>query len=196
MIGACGLLIFPLLQPFLKDSYPVLNIFRVSAADWRLWVLLALSIAAAGIIWKGLKLVKEKRHLTACHFVAIGFLIMAGIGQIYYIPYIDPVKSARRASKTIRRLLPQEGTLAFYRRRFDNGWNFYLDRKKIPIITDKQIRQEQPRYDMIILREKHMNLIKSVLNMDNYRIAAVEPVGSKRFVLLKYDGAGKRQSRP
>jgi hypothetical protein len=113
---------------------------------------------------------------------------MAGIGQIYYIPYIDPVKSARRASKTILKLLPQEGTIAFYRRRLDNGWNFYLDRKKIPIVTDEQIRQEQPRYDLIILKEKHMHLLKAVLNMDNYRIAAIEPVGSKRFVLLKYNG--------
>ena len=186
MIGAIGLLVFPFLQPFLKDSYPVLNIFRVSAADWRLWVLLGLGIAAMGIIRQGLKLVKEKRHLTACNLVAIGFLLIAAIGQIYYIPYIDPVKSARRASKTILKLLPQEGTIAFYRRRLDNGWNFYLDRKKIPIVTDEQIRQEQPRYDLIILKEKHMDLLKAVLNMDNYRIAAIEPVGSKRFVLLKY----------
>jgi len=42
-------------------------------------------------------------------------------------------------------------------------------------------------YDVIILKEKHMNLLKAVLNMFNYRIAAIEPVGSKRFVLLKYD---------
>ena len=191
MIGACGLLVFPFLQPFLKDSYPELKIFRVSAADWRLWALFGLSIAAAVISWKGLKLVKEKRHLTACHFVAFGFIMMAGVGQIYYIPYIDPVKSARQASETIQKLLPQEGTVAFYRRRFDNGWNFYLHRAKIPIITDEQIRQAQPRYDVIILKEKHLNLLKAVLNMDKYRIAAVEPVGSTKFVLLIYDGAGK-----
>jgi hypothetical protein len=40
---------------------------------------------------------------------------------------------------------------------------------------------------VIILKEKHMNLLKAVLNMDNYRIAAVQPVGSNQFVLLKYD---------
>jgi len=38
------------------------------------------------------------------------------------------------------------------------------------------------------LQEKHINLLKTVFEMDNYRIAAVEPVGSKRFVLLNYDG--------
>ena len=116
---------------------------------------------------------------------------MAAGGQIYYIPYIDPIKSARQASETIQKLLPRKGTLAFYRRRFDNGWNFYLDRARIPIITDEQIRRAQPRYDVIILKEKHLNLLKAVLNMDNYGIAAVEPVGSNRFVLLIYEGAGK-----
>jgi len=187
MLGVFALLVFPLLLPFLKDSYPVLNIFPVSAGDWRLWALFGLCIAAAGILRQGLKLVKEKRHLVACNLVAIGFLIITGIGQIYYIPYIDPVKSARRASEIIRQLLPREGTVAFYRRRFDNGWNFYLDRAKIPIITDKQIKQKQPRYDVIILKKKHLALLKAVLNMDTYRIAAIEPVGSKHFVLLKFN---------
>jgi 4-amino-4-deoxy-L-arabinose transferase-like glycosyltransferase len=187
MVGALVLLVFPILQPFLKNSYPVLKIFRVSAVDWRLWALFILGIAAAGIIRQGLKLVKEKHHLTAGQYVAVGFLLVASIGQVYYIPYIDPVKSARQASKTIQNLLPQAGTVAFYRRRFDNGWNFYLDKAKIPIITDDRIKRAQPRYDVIILREKHLNLLKAVLNMDHYRIAAIEPVGSKRFVLLKYN---------
>ena len=196
IIGVVGILVFPVLQPFLKGSYPVLNIFRVSAADWRLWTLMGMGIAAAGICWKGLRLVKEKRHLTACHFIALGFLLIAGIGQVYYIPYIDPVKSARRASETIRKLLPQEGTLAFYRRRFDNGWNYYLDRAEIPVVTDEQIRQEQPRYDIIILREKHLDFLKAVLDMDKYSIGAIEPVGSKQFVLLKYDNGEERHNRP
>ncbi len=187
MLGVFVLLVFPLTLPFLKDSYAVLNIFPVSAGDWRLWALFGLCIAAAGILRQGLKLVKEKRHLVACNLVAIGFLIIIGMGQIYYIPYIDSVKSARRASEVIRQLLPQEGTVAFYKRRFDNGWNFYLDRAKIPIITDKQITQKQPRYDVIILRKKHLALLKAVLDMDTYRIAAIEPVGSKRFVMLKYN---------
>lgn len=188
VIGVCCVLVFPFLQPFLKGSYPELNIFRVSGADWRLWALLAMSFAAAGACWKGLRLIKEKHHLTACLLIALGYLFISGIGQIYYIPYIDPVKSARRASETIRTLLPQEGTVAFYRRRLDNGWNYYLDRAKIPIVTDEQISREQPRYDIIILKERHMKLLKAVLDMDKYRIAAIEPVGSSQFVLLQYKG--------
>jgi hypothetical protein len=172
--------------PFIKDSYPALDIFPVSAADWRLWALFAMGVAAAGFIRQALNLWRQKRHLMAGNLIAVAVLIMAGIGQLYYIPYIDPVKSARRASQTIQRLLPREGTVAFYRKRYDNGWNFYLQKAKIPIITDEQIRRQQPSHDVIILRKKHLDLLKEVLAMESYRIAAVEPVGSKEFVLLKH----------
>ena len=89
---------------------------------------------------------------------------------------------------SIESLLPQDDTVAFYRRRFDNGWNFYLDKPIIPVITNEQIKQAQPDYDLIILRKKHLKLLKAALDMNRYRIAASEPVGSKQFVLLKYDG--------
>jgi hypothetical protein len=39
---------------------------------------------------------------------------------------------------------------------------------------------------VIILREKHLDFLKAVLSMDNYEIASIVPVGSKRFVLLKH----------
>jgi hypothetical protein len=58
-------------------------------------------------------------------------------------------------------------------------------------MTNEQIRQAQLRYDVILLIENHMNLLTAVLNMDNYRIAAAEPLGSNQFVLLKY--ASKEQ---
>ena len=53
------------------------------------------------------------------------------------------------------------------------------------ILRDEEIQRNQPQYDLIILRLKHMERLKAVLNIDNYRVAAVEPVGSKRFVLLQ-----------
>ena len=124
-----------MILPFLKSSFPVFKIFRVSAGDWRLWSLFGLGAAAAVSIWHGLKLVIEKRHVRASNVFAIALLVMAAIGQIYYIPYIDPVKSAKKASGTIEKLLPQQGSIAFYRRRYDNAWNFYLDRAKIDIVT-------------------------------------------------------------
>jgi len=186
LIGVASVLLFPVILPYLKDTYPELNIFSVRLSDWRLWVSGAMGIIAAIIIFKGIQLAGEKRHLLASNLIALALLIVIAIGHIYYIPSIEPVKSARRASQKVDALLSEDGTVAFYRRRFDNGWNFYLNRGKIPIITDQDIAREQPRYDVIILKQKHMDLLKAVLKMDNYRIAAIEPVGSTRFVLLKY----------
>ena len=123
--------------------------------------------------------------MWACNSVALVLLILGAAAQIYYIPCIEPVKSARHAAQSISNLLPPNGTLAFYRRRYDNGWNFYLNRARIPVIRDQQIRRSQPQHDLIILRQKHMDRLKGVLNMDRYRIAAIEPIGSKKFVLLK-----------
>jgi 4-amino-4-deoxy-L-arabinose transferase-like glycosyltransferase len=187
LIGVASVLLFPLMVPFFKDTYPTLNIFPVEIADWRLWVSCAMGIVAATIIFKGIQQAKAKRHLLASNLIALGILIIIAIGQVYYIPNIEPVKSARRASQKINTLLPKDGSVAFYRRRLDNGWNFYLNKEKIPIITDQDIARKQPRYDVIILKQKHMDLLKAVLKMENYKIAAVEPVGSTRFVLLKYN---------
>lgn len=189
MIGVLALMVFPLILPFLRNQLPVLAIFPLAVGDWRLWTVYLLGVVAVSLLWEGVQLAKAKRPLTACNLIAFAFLAAVGISQTFYIPYIDPVKSARGASKTIQMLLPSAGTVAFYNRRFDNGWNFYLDRAKIPVITDEDIRRNQPRYDVIILRQKHLELLKAVLNMENYRIAAVEPVGSKNFVLLQFNSA-------
>lgn len=185
LLGSLALLVFPLVLPVLKNHFPELMIFPVSINDWRLWSLFGSGLAAVGILWQGLRLVQGRQHVWACNTVALAILFLAGAAQIYYIPYIEPVKSARRAAQTISNLLPPDGTLAFYRRRYDNGWNFYLNRARIPVIRDRQLQQHQPQHDLIILRQKHMDLLSGVLNMDRYQIAAIEPIGSKRFVLLK-----------
>ncbi len=185
LIGTFALLAFPLALPVLKDHFSELAIFSVSAGDWRLWALFGLGIAAIFILYRGLKLARTRQHMWACNSVALAFLVLGAAAQIYYIPCIEPVKSARQAAQSISNLLPPDGTLAFYRRRYDNGWNFYLNRARIPVIRDEEIQKSQPQHDLIILRQKHMDLLKGVLNMDRYTIAAIEPIGSKKFVLLK-----------
>ncbi len=185
LVGTVALLAFPLALPVLKDHFAELVIFPVSAGDWRLWMLYGFGVAAIAILYRGLRLARDRQHSWACNSVALAFLILAAAAQLYYIPYIEPVKSARQAAQSITNLLPPDGTLAFYRRRYDNAWNFYLNRAKIPVIRDEQIQKSQPQHDLIILRQKHLDLLKGVLDMDRYNIAAIEPVGSKKFVLLK-----------
>ena len=185
LVGAVAILTLPPALPVLKDRFVELAIFPLAASDWRLWALFGFGLAGIVILYRGLRLARARQHMWACNSVALGLLILGAAAQIYYIPYIEPVKSARQAAQSISSLLPPDGTLAFYRRRYDNAWNFYLNRAKIPVIRDEHIKKSQPQHDLIILRQKHMDLIKWVLNMDRYQIATIEPIGSKKFVILK-----------
>ena len=143
------------------------------------------------MVWRGLKSAKIQCHLRACYLTALALLMGYGIFQLYYVPRIEPIKSARHAASTIQAILPQGAMIAFYGRRFDDGWNFYLNRARIPVLTDEEIKQHPQDYDMIILREKHLDKLKKVMPMSAYEIAAIEPIGSKRFVLLKKTAGGK-----
>ena len=140
---------------------------------------------ATTLLWQGLKSAKARYYLPACNWMALAFLVVSGMVQTYYIPSIEPVKSARHAVATIETIIPTGATIAFYRKRFDNGWNFYLNRARIPELADEDIRQHPLSYDLIILREKHLEMLKKIMPPDSYEIAGIEPVGSKRFVLLK-----------
>lgn len=180
------MLLFPAAAPFLKGKFPVLAIFPFAIGDWRLWGGYALGILAAAIIWQALIQLKAQQHQTACNLIAVGLLLGFGILQLYYMPNIDRVKSARHAAQTIRSILPAGGSIAFYDRRFDNGWNFYLKRAKIPVVTDELLKQHPVHYDLIILRKKHLEMLEKAMPLTHYNIAAIEPVGSKKFVLLKF----------
>ncbi|RTZ98518.1 MAG: hypothetical protein DSY90_04230 [Deltaproteobacteria bacterium] len=185
------LMLFPAVVPILKDRFSVLSIFPFDLADWHLWGIYIPGVLAVGLIRQAFKHLHVRQHRVACNLVAVSLLLGFAIVQLYYIPHVDRVKSARYASQTIRSILPAGGSVAFYGRRFDNGWNFYLQRAKIPVITDEQISHHPPHYDLIILRKKDLPKLKKVMPLTRYEIAAVQPVGSKKFVLLKLKSAGQ-----
>ncbi len=185
-LASLGLLLaFPLVAPLLTGKFPVLAIFPLAISDGRLWGVYGLGMLAAGIIRQAFQQLNAGQHRAACNLIAVSLLLGFAMLQLYYMPHIDRVKSARHASQTIRSILPAGGSIAFYGRRFDNGWNFYLQRAIIPVVTDEQIKQHPLRYDLIILRQKHLPRLEKVMPLTHYKIAAVEPVGSKKFVLLK-----------
>jgi hypothetical protein len=185
LAGTLSVLVFPLVVPFLKNKLPVLKIFSTAVGDWRLWAMYGMGAAVAVLLWQGVKSTQAREYLPACNWMAIAVLMVSGMLQTYYFPSIDSVKSARHAAATIKSILPDTATLAFYGRRFDNGWNFYLNRTRIPELEDEDIQRHPVSYDMIILREKQLESLKKVMPPDRYEIAAIEPIGSKRFVLLK-----------
>ena len=51
---------------------------------------------------------------------------------------------------------------------------------------DEQLKQDPVHYDLIILRKKHLEMLEKAMPLTHYKIAAIEPVGSKKFVLLKF----------
>jgi len=180
-------LLFPLSVPLVKEKYPLLEIFPVSAGDWRLWAAYGMGVLAIFIAWKAILLFRRKENVGACHLIAIAFLVLFGMAQVYYVPYIEPAKSVRGATEEIKAMPPAGGTIAFYPSRYDNGWNFYLNRDKIPVITKEELKQNQPLFDVIILREKHLKEFQALIPQYNYQIISVESVGSKEFVLLRSD---------
>ena len=191
LAATIAILAFPIAVPFLKANFPLLKIFPVTAQDWRIWTMYAIGLAALVMLTQGLKSAKTGFHLRAITLIALAFMVVSGIYQMYYIPCIDYVKSARHAVATIQAILPAEGKAVFYRRRYDNGWNFYLNRDKIPVLTDADINRRPVGYDLIILREKDLKSLKKAMVPDNYEIAAIEPIGSKHFVLLRKVSGGK-----
>jgi 4-amino-4-deoxy-L-arabinose transferase-like glycosyltransferase len=185
LVVGIALLIFPSSLPLLKDKYSVLKIFPLSVTDWRLWAIYGSGILAAATLWKGFDLARRRQNVRACRLIAIALLVLFGMYQIYYIPCIEPVKSVKQACEEMKTILPADGTIAFYKKRYDNGWNFYLNRAEIPVITVEELKQNQPRFDVILLRKKHLQEFQAMIPQNNYQIASIAPVGSKEFVLLK-----------
>ena len=108
----------------------------------------AMGMVAAAMLWRGIKLAKNRCHLRACALMALALMVVSGIFQLYYVPNIEPVKSARHAAATIQAILSGGATIAFYGRRFDDAWNFYLNRARILVLTDEDIAQHPVSYDM------------------------------------------------
>ncbi|MDY6952605.1 MAG: glycosyltransferase family 39 protein [Thermodesulfobacteriota bacterium] len=184
-VTAMVVLTFALSVAFLKEKYPVFGIFPGSLVDWRLWAVCGLGILAMILLRKALELAKNRQSQRACNLMAIAMLILASTCQIYFVPYIDPVKSAKGACEEIKAILPADGTIAFYRKRYDNGWNFYLKRDRIPVINAEELKQKKLEFDMIILRKKDLSKFEKAASGSSYKIASTVPIGSKEFVLLK-----------
>jgi hypothetical protein len=185
LAAAAGLLLFPFSLPFLKARIRELAIFPLSPFDIRLLSVYALGLIALIFLWNAFKLQKTNRHRKTCHHIAVACLLIGGMAQVYYIPNIDPVKSARRASQGIQAMLRPGETIAFYKRRYDNAWNFYLNRLQIPVTTLEDTRRSGARYDVIISQEKRMDELQELIDKYGYQVAAVYPVGSRDFVVLR-----------
>jgi hypothetical protein len=141
------------------------------------------------LLWRSLRYLAGKQHIRAAWFVSCAILVAIAMGQVYFIPYIDTVKSARAATAKIMEILPPGGSIAFYKKRYDNGWNFYLNRRaRIPVVRSlDELRDAEPGYDVVIARNIHFTQVEALMVEHVYRVASIERIGHKRFLLLKRD---------
>ena len=181
------LLIFPALLPLLQKKWPLLEIFPLSGHDWRLWAFYGGGVILGGLLWRSFRYLAEKQNMLASWFFSYAILVSIGMGQVYFIPYIDKVKSARAASAKIMEILPPGGSIAFYKKRYDNGWNFYLKRgARIPVVMSlDELREAEPGFDVVIARNIHFTQVEELIEENAYRVASIERIGHKHFLLLK-----------
>lgn len=189
LVATLLLTLFPFLAGVLARPFPVLAIFPTRLLNGRLLLVVLLGVAAM-VLFSGLRRdLQNGRLAPAARLTALVFLLMVAIGQVYYVPAIDKVKTARDAARRLAELLPPDGRLAFLERRYDNGWNFYLDYPHIPVVSHDALSAASG-YDLVIAREKDLPKIKAVLASGAYSVAYVEPVGGKTFAFVKKQRAG------
>jgi hypothetical protein len=116
---------------------------------------------------------------------------MAGAGHVYYIPSIDYIKSAKHTSAKIIEETGQENTIAFYERRLDHGWNYYLNRSHIPIISRSDMETGHPPYEIVICKSKNKiadSALTRLFEELGYRPFMNEPIGSNEYLIFRKKG--------
>ena len=183
--GVC-LMMFPVAAPFLKDKYPLLEIFEMPSRDWRLWVMYGIGIVTAIFLWNLFRRIKQQQITEAVVLTVVVLLIVTSMVQVYYVPKLDQLKSVKVAAEKTKSLVASGGSIAFFYGRSDYGWNFYLNQPKIPVIkTVEQLNRHENRYDVIISMERYLGGLQELINQNRYEVSSIERVGKRRFMILK-----------
>ncbi|MBU0996161.1 MAG: glycosyltransferase family 39 protein [Proteobacteria bacterium] len=180
--------LFPFVLPEFVEKFKDLAVLSDHGTQTQRYVLLCIALPLAVIsLIVTFRELKRKNFFLVCAGIAAGMFLVAGIGQIYYIPAIDFVKSAKHASSRIEALIQPEDTVAFYKRRLDSAWNFYLNRQHIPVIDDTDLKGHEKEYDVVICqvkaKKKVQHLIQKFSGM-NYRLNEIAPIGSKKCLIF------------
>lgn len=169
---------FPVLQPFLTEHFEELRIFD-TVAGWRIGAFyLEMALAAAALVL-GYKMALRRSMSHEIYAFSVAFLLLFAGMQLYVVPAVDHVKSARYASVLAKSLMPPDGRAAFYGGRYTDGWNFYLDQPVIPEV-DAQALQTRA-YGVVIGEKKHS---RDVVKKAPYVIAREIQVGGDLFYLF------------
>lgn len=185
-------ILFPFIIPWLTGTYGVLSIFITHQQPFQLVILTTLFLPLGVIAFiLTIQQIRKKSGYGSCYGLIAGILLMAGAGHVYYIPSIDYIKSAKHASAKIIEETGQENTIAFYERRLDHGWNYYLNRSHIPIISRSDMETGHPPYEIVICKSKNKitdSALTRLFEELGYRPFMNEPIGSNEYLIFRKKG--------
>lgn len=190
------LILFPPVFQVLTKKTNLLTDIPLSIEGWRLWVICGIGVLPIILLWVSNKKIQMKENMEACMLFAIAVLVYFGIAQVSFIPGLDSVKTLKYFSNEIKEIVPKDKSLAFYKRYSQRGWNFYLDRDVIPVVSAKQIKTINSPYDFIL--KERRNKGRKPIRLDEvspmeitgnqvYKAVLVKKIGSKEYILWKLE---------
>lgn len=115
-------------------------------------------------------------------FSAALLVLFSGI-QFVLIPRIDHIKSASYLAKSAMPLLEKGYDVAFVGAKYNEGWNFYLKKKRIPIIPAETFVESPPDRTVVIVKDRYFDDIFP-LAQGRCSIHECSPVGNSDFCLV------------
>lgn len=207
LVFACGVLffIFPSIIPFLKEKTALLSDVSFTISGWRLWAIYGIGVLPILMLWASYAKLKMQKNMEASMFFALSILLFLSIADISIIPNIDPLKSVKYFVDDMQGKISEDSTLAFYKDYSQSGWNFYLNRPVIPVVTSKQIKKRMnPPYDFV-LKWKRVNGRTPILPGDNsppkrignyeYKTVYVKNLGSKEYTLWELNPSRETEKK-
>ncbi len=173
----------PIFAPYMKSRLADYGYADFSPIHWRSVLTGCLGIVGVWITRKGFLLFRSTGLFESAEMIGLSMIILILIANIYYIPALDAVKSARPLAETIRAIVPPDGSMAYYLKRSDAGLNFYLNRLQLPEISKQELPQSV-QYDLIISRKADFKRIDPAVR-DDLHILHSQKIGNQEYILFK-----------
>lgn len=190
MSGISGLVIlilalFPVVAVLFSKRQWVLSLFHVDFFAPHLLMMYGFCVAGAACLWFARQYRQEGRAVFSTQSIALSVLFIMGAAQVYYVPVIDGVKSVKKASAMVASLLPAGGRVAFFHSRYNNGWNFYLKKPHIEVLSAPELLAASRPWDVVIADKRFVNDLKAV---PGYRLSADLRAGGDIFYIFVPSG--------
>ncbi|NOY69881.1 MAG: glycosyltransferase family 39 protein [Deltaproteobacteria bacterium] len=186
MSGISGLVIlilalFPVVALLFAKKHWVLSLFQIDFFAPPLLMMYGFCVAGGACLWLARQYRQERRAVFSTQAIALSVLFIMGAAHVYYVPVIDGVKSVKKASAMVKSLIPTGGHVAFFHSRYNNGWNFYLQKPHIEVVSAGELSAAARPWDVVITDKRYVNDLKA---LPGYRSAADLRAGGDIFYIF------------